>query len=141
MRQAGSSTCWRCVLWLWGPLAGAACSYYHHHAPEHAAPASAGSAGSALAGAACSYCVACSYCCVSKCYASTDKSWLTSASPSPARSWLAEMDLHLSPDTLRRWLMVEGLWHRRRQREPHRSRRPASTELLRRTGADGRLHP
>ena len=44
--------------------------------------------------------------------------------PTFACEKLAELDLHVSADTLRRWLIAEGLWQRRRQREPHRSRRP-----------------
>jgi hypothetical protein len=44
--------------------------------------------------------------------------------PTFACEKLAELELIVSPDTLRRWLMAEGLWQRRRQREPHRSRRP-----------------
>ncbi len=44
--------------------------------------------------------------------------------PTFASEKLAELDLTVSPDTLRRWLMAEGLWERRRQRELHRSRRP-----------------
>jgi hypothetical protein len=44
--------------------------------------------------------------------------------PTFACEKLAELDLVVSPDTLRRWLIAEGLWHRRRHREPHRSRRP-----------------
>jgi hypothetical protein len=44
--------------------------------------------------------------------------------PTFACEKLAELDLVVSPDTLRRWLIAEGLWQRRRQREPHRSRRP-----------------
>src|SRR5436190_13714795 len=44
--------------------------------------------------------------------------------PTFASEKLAERGLHVSPDTLRRWLIAEGLWQRRRQREPHRSRRP-----------------
>jgi hypothetical protein len=44
--------------------------------------------------------------------------------PTFACEKLAELDLEVSPDTLRRWLIAEGLWQRRRQREPHRSRRP-----------------
>jgi hypothetical protein len=32
--------------------------------------------------------------------------------------------LIVSPDTLRRWLLAEGLWQRQRRRDPHRSRRP-----------------
>jgi transposase len=44
--------------------------------------------------------------------------------PTFACEKLAEQGLVVSPDTLRRWLIAEGLWQRRRQREPHRSRRP-----------------
>jgi transposase len=44
--------------------------------------------------------------------------------PTLASEKLAERDLVVSADTLRRWLLAEGLWQRRRQREPHRSRRP-----------------
>src|SRR5947209_2193648 len=44
--------------------------------------------------------------------------------PTFACEKLAELDLLVSPDTLRRWLIVEGLWQRRRRRDPHRSRRP-----------------
>jgi hypothetical protein len=44
--------------------------------------------------------------------------------PTFASEKLAEQELIVSPSTLRRWLLAEGLWQRRRQREPHRSRRP-----------------
>jgi helix-turn-helix protein len=44
--------------------------------------------------------------------------------PTFACEKLVELDLVVSPDTLRRWLIDEGLWQRRRQRDPHRSRRP-----------------
>ena len=44
--------------------------------------------------------------------------------PTFACEKLAEQGLVVSPDTLRRWLIAEGLWQRRRRREPHRSRRP-----------------
>jgi transposase len=44
--------------------------------------------------------------------------------PTFACEKLAELGLRVSPDTLRRWLIAEGLWQRRRRREPHRSRRP-----------------
>jgi hypothetical protein len=44
--------------------------------------------------------------------------------PTFACEKLAERGLAVSPDTLRRWLIAEGLWQRRRRREPHRSRRP-----------------
>jgi transposase len=44
--------------------------------------------------------------------------------PTFACEKLAELELHVSADTLRRWLIAEGLWQRRRRRDPHRSRRP-----------------
>jgi len=44
--------------------------------------------------------------------------------PTLACEKLAERGLAVSPDTLRRWLLAEGLWQRRRRRDPHRSRRP-----------------
>jgi hypothetical protein len=47
--------------------------------------------------------------------------------PTFATEKLAEQGLHVSPDTLRRWLPAEGLWQPRRQRDPHRRRRPRRT--------------
>jgi hypothetical protein len=45
--------------------------------------------------------------------------------PTFACEKLAELDgLEVGVETLRRWLLAEGLWQRRRQRDPHRSRRP-----------------
>lgn len=44
--------------------------------------------------------------------------------PTFAVEKLGELGLEVSPDTLRRWLIEEGLWQRRRRRESHRSRRP-----------------
>jgi transposase len=44
--------------------------------------------------------------------------------PTFACEKLAEQGLTVSPETLRRWLIAEGLWQRRRHREPPRSRRP-----------------
>jgi hypothetical protein len=44
--------------------------------------------------------------------------------PTFACEKLAELKLIVSPDTLRRWLLAEGLWQRQRRRDPHRSRRP-----------------
>ena len=44
--------------------------------------------------------------------------------PTLACEKLAEQDLHVSPDTLRRWLLAEGLWERQRRRDTHRQRRP-----------------
>ena len=44
--------------------------------------------------------------------------------PTFAAEKLAEEGLRVVPQTLRRWLLAEGLWQRRRRRDPHRSRRP-----------------
>ena len=44
--------------------------------------------------------------------------------PTFASEKLAEQGLVLSPETLRQWLLAEGLWHRQRRRDPHRQRRP-----------------
>ena len=44
--------------------------------------------------------------------------------PTFAAEKLAERGLEVSPDTLRRWLLAEGLWQSRRRRDQHRSRRP-----------------
>lgn len=43
--------------------------------------------------------------------------------PTLASEKLAQQGLRVSPDTLRRWLLAEGLWHGRRQRDKHRRRR------------------
>ncbi len=44
--------------------------------------------------------------------------------PTLACEKLAEQDLHVSADTLRRWLLSEELWQRQRRRDVHRQRRP-----------------
>jgi hypothetical protein len=44
--------------------------------------------------------------------------------PTFACEKLAALDLLVSPDTLRRWLLSAGLWQRQRRRDTHRSRRP-----------------
>jgi hypothetical protein len=44
--------------------------------------------------------------------------------PTFASEKLAEEGLTVGPQTLRVWLIGEGLWQRRRRRDPHRSRRP-----------------
>jgi hypothetical protein len=44
--------------------------------------------------------------------------------PTLACEKLAAEGLHVGVETLRRWLVAEGLWERRRHRDPHRSRRP-----------------
>jgi transposase len=44
--------------------------------------------------------------------------------PTFASEKLAEQGLRVSPETLRQWLLAEGLWQPQRQRDPHRRRRP-----------------
>jgi Winged helix-turn helix len=44
--------------------------------------------------------------------------------PTFACEKLADEGLVVIPQTLRRWLIAEGLWQRHRRRDPHRSRRP-----------------
>lgn len=44
--------------------------------------------------------------------------------PTLACEKLAEQGLNVSPATLRRWLLAEGLWQRQRRRDVHRTRRP-----------------
>ena len=44
--------------------------------------------------------------------------------PTFAAEKLAERGLEVSADTLRRWLLAEGLWQLQRRRDQHRSRRP-----------------
>jgi transposase len=44
--------------------------------------------------------------------------------PTFASEKLAKEGLHVGAQTLRRWLIAEGLWLRQRRRDPHRSRRP-----------------
>lgn len=44
--------------------------------------------------------------------------------PTLACEKLADEGLAVGVETLRRWLLAEGLWERRRHRDPHRSRRP-----------------
>jgi Helix-turn-helix domain len=44
--------------------------------------------------------------------------------PTLASEKLAAEGLAVGTETLRRWLLAEGLWERKRRRDPHRSRRP-----------------
>ncbi|AMV25953.1 Integrase core domain protein [Gemmata sp. SH-PL17] len=44
--------------------------------------------------------------------------------PTFACEKLAAEGLRVGVETLRRWLLAEGLWEQRRHRDPHRSRRP-----------------
>src|SRR5213593_1461729 len=44
--------------------------------------------------------------------------------PTLASEKLAELELPVSVETLRQWLLAAGLWERRRRRDVHRRRRP-----------------
>jgi hypothetical protein len=44
--------------------------------------------------------------------------------PTLASEKLAGDGLEVGVETLRRWLLAEGLWERKRRRDPHRTRRP-----------------
>lgn len=44
--------------------------------------------------------------------------------PTFACEKLADEGIEVGVETLRRWLLAEGLWERHRHRDPHRSRRP-----------------
>jgi hypothetical protein len=44
--------------------------------------------------------------------------------PTFASEKLAEQGLAVCPETLRQWLLAEGLWQRQRRHDPHRQRRP-----------------
>lgn len=48
----------------------------------------------------------------------------TDFGPTFASEKLAEQGLYVGAQTLRRWLIAEGLWQRQRRRETHRHRRP-----------------
>ena len=60
--------------------------------------------------------------------------------PTFAAEKLAERDLIVSAETLRRWLLAEGLWERHRRREVHRRRRERRACFGELVQADGSLH-
>lgn len=60
--------------------------------------------------------------------------------PTLASEKLAELDLEVSSETLRRWLLAEGLWEPRRQRDPHRRRRPRRSCFGELVQMDASLH-
>ena len=61
--------------------------------------------------------------------------------PTLACEKLAEEGLVIAVTTLRRWLLAEGLWQRRRRREPHRRRRPRRSCFGELVQMDTSLHP
>lgn len=60
--------------------------------------------------------------------------------PTLAAEKLAERDLVVSSETLRRWLLEEGLWKRKRRRNKHRSRRARRACFGEMIQADGSQH-
>lgn len=60
--------------------------------------------------------------------------------PTLAAEKLAEAGLEVDAETLRRWLMAEGLWKRRRKRGPHRRWRPRKEHFGELVQMDGSFH-
>ncbi len=60
--------------------------------------------------------------------------------PTLAAEKLAERDLVVVPETLRLWLLAEGLWARKRRRDRHRQRRPRRECFGELVQADGSPH-
>src|SRR6516165_8012373 len=68
------------------------------------------------------------------------RSGLRDFGPTLASEVLAERGLRVQRDTLRRWLMAEGLWTRKRRRDLHRSRRPRKECFGELVQADASIH-
>jgi transposase len=60
--------------------------------------------------------------------------------PTLAAEKLAEVGLMVSHETLRRWLIVEGLWRKKRKRGPHRRWRPPKEHFGELVQMDGSFH-
>lgn len=60
--------------------------------------------------------------------------------PTFAVEKLADDGLVVGVETLRRWLLAEGLWTRRRHRDPHRSRRPRRSGFGELVQLDASIH-
>ena len=60
--------------------------------------------------------------------------------PTLAAEKLAEVGLRVSHETLRRWLIVEGLWKKKRKRGPHRRWRPPKEHFGELVQMDGSFH-
>ena len=62
--------------------------------------------------------------------------------PTLAAEHLASEDgVQVHPDTLRRWMLVAGLWSRARKRSPHRRRRVRMAHFGELVQLDGSFHP
>lgn len=60
--------------------------------------------------------------------------------PTLASEKLAEVGLRVSHETLRRWLIAEGLWKKKRKRGPHRRWRPPKEHFGELVQMDGSFH-
>jgi hypothetical protein len=60
--------------------------------------------------------------------------------PTLACEKLAAAGLVVGVETLRRWLLAEGLWERKRRRDPHRSRRPRRSGFGELVQMDASIH-
>jgi transposase len=60
--------------------------------------------------------------------------------PTLAAEKLAEAGLEIGHETLRRWLISEGLWRKRRKRGPHRKWRPPKEHFGELVQMDGSFH-
>ena len=60
--------------------------------------------------------------------------------PTFACEKFAEEKLQVGVETLRQWLIAEGLWQRKRRRDPHRSRRPRRSCLGELVQMDASIH-
>jgi len=65
---------------------------------------------------------------------------LSGFGPTLAAEKLLEAGLRVSHETLRRWLMVEGLWKKKRKRGPHRRWRPPKEHFGELVQMDGSFH-
>ena len=62
--------------------------------------------------------------------------------PTLAAEHLASEDgLHIAAETLRRWMLAEGLWSGERKRKPHRQRRERKRHFGELVQMDGSFHP
>lgn len=61
--------------------------------------------------------------------------------PTLAAEELAKSDLVVSAETLRRWMLAEGLWSRSRRHKPHRQRRARKEHFGELVQMDGSFHP
>jgi transposase len=60
--------------------------------------------------------------------------------PTFAAEKLADDGVSVDGETLRRWLLAEGLWARKRRRDPHRSRRPRRASFGELVQMDASIH-